>query len=139
MPLTSDKTADSARIVIVSSTKPVRFRHQPALAVAALVAAIGAIPLASAAWYLIPVPLIPLAIAVWAWRSGTDADSDGVRVRALLGQRRFAWSEVAELVTLPRGRVVATLQGGHQVPLTAVTKADLPRLVAASGQQLSTG
>jgi hypothetical protein len=131
MPLPYDRTASGATMGIVRSPETVRFRHHSAIAVAALIAAIGAIPLAAAAWYLVPVVLVPLAIAWWAWRSGTDAGPDGVRVRALLGQRRIAWSEVSELVTTPTGQVAATLTDGHQVPLIAVNRADLPRLMAA--------
>jgi hypothetical protein len=134
MPLRYDRTAAGATIEIVRSARTVRFRHPSAVAVAAVIATIGAIPLAGAAWYLAPVALVPLTIAWWAWRSGTDADPDGVRVRALLGQRRIAWSEVSELVTTPSGRVSAALENGNVVPLIAVTKADLPRLMAASGQ-----
>ncbi|HZN73764.1 MAG TPA: PH domain-containing protein [Micromonosporaceae bacterium] len=118
------------------SPKTVRFRHHSAIVVAALIAAIGAIPLAATAWYLAPVILLPLTIAWWAWRSGTDADANGVRVRALLGQRRIAWSEVSELATTPAGRVSVRLADGHEVPLIAVTTADLPRLMAASGHHV---
>src|SRR5690606_6604708 len=77
--------------------------------------------------------VIPAAYTAWAWRSGTDADRNGVRVRALFGQRRIAWSEITGLVRLPGDRVVATLHGGTAVPLTAVTGDGLPRLVAAAG------
>jgi hypothetical protein len=117
----------------VSSPTTVRFRQHSAIAVAGLIAAIGAVPLASAAWYFLPAAAIPLLVAAWAWRSGTDADREGLRVRALLGQRRVPWSDVAELSGDDRGRAVALLRDGRQVPLPAVRAGDLPRLVAASG------
>ena len=119
-----------------SSSTPLRFRRNGAIAVAALIAAIGALPLATAAWYLAPLALVPLAVALWAWRSGTDADADGLRVRALLGSRQVPWTAVAELAGDARGQAVALLRDGRTLPLPAVRTADLPRLVEASGHPL---
>lgn len=116
------------------SSQRIRFRHHGALIVAALIAAIGAIPLASAAWYYLPALLVPLLIAAWAARAGTDADADGLRLRAMLGQRRVPWSAVAELAGDPRGRAVARLVDGRVLPLPAVRTGDLHRLVAAADQ-----
>ncbi|TDC27538.1 PH domain-containing protein [Micromonospora sp. 15K316] len=119
-------------------TKPatVRFRHNQALLAAAIIAFFGALPLADVRVYLLPVLLIPLAVGVWAWRAGTDADARGLSVRALVGRRRIAWDEVVELATDPRGRAVARLDDGQQIVLPAVRGADLPRLVSATGQTL---
>ncbi len=111
----------------------VRFRHHQATLVAAIVATIGALPLANARAYLLPVLLVPLAVAVWAWRAGTDADARGLRLRALVGQRRVDWEQVAELAADPRGRAVALLTDGQRLVLPAVRRQDLPRLVAAAG------
>ncbi|BCB87475.1 PH domain-containing protein [Phytohabitans suffuscus] len=107
----------------------IRFRPHGAIAIAALVAMIGAVPLATAGWYYLPVLLVPLAVVVWALRAGTDVSRDGLRVRALLGQRRIGWSEVSELGADRRGRVLARLTDGQVVPLTSVRDRDLPRLV----------
>jgi hypothetical protein len=113
----------------------IRFRHNVGVAIAGLVAFFGAIPVATVRWYLAPILLVPLAVMIWGWRAGTDADAEGVSVRALLGSRRLPWSRITGLV--PDGRrVVATLDGGGSVRLPAVTPADLPRLVAATGQEL---
>ncbi len=120
---------------MVTSASKTKFRYHAALAVAGLIALIGAIPVASAAWYLLPILLIPLAVAGWAWRAGTDAAPDGLVVRALLGRRRIPWSSVAELGADARGRAYATLVDGKAVPLPAVTAADLPQLVAATGHR----
>jgi PH (Pleckstrin Homology) domain-containing protein len=110
----------------------VRFRHHSGIAIAGAIATVGALPFATARWYLTPVLLVPAAVAVWGWRAGTDADETGVTVRALLGRRRLPWDRIRGLVPSGR-RVVAVLDGGATVPLTAVTPADLPKLVAASG------
>ncbi|MEV4542344.1 PH domain-containing protein [Micromonospora echinaurantiaca] len=120
----------------MSRSDTVRFRHNQAILAAAVIATIGALPLASARWYLLPVLLVPVAVAFWAWRAGTDADARELRLRALAGQRRIGWEHVVELATDPRGRAVARLDDGQQVVLPAVRGADLPRLVSATGQAL---
>jgi hypothetical protein len=122
----------------VSSADLVRFRHSQAIWVAAIIAFLGALPLASVRWFLTPILLIPLAVGVWSWRAGTDADHRGLRLRALFGQQRIGWPEIRELASDDRGRAVALLTDGRRVPLPAVRAADLPRLVAASGQRLGT-
>jgi len=113
-----------------------RFRLNAAAAVAAVITLIGAVPLATASWYLMPILLIPAVVAVWAWRSGTDADADGVTIRALLGSRRVPWSGIEALAPDERGRVYARLTRGSAVRLTAVSATDLPRLLAVSGGQV---
>ena len=114
----------------------VKFRYNVGIAIAGLVAFFGAIPVATVHWALTPILLVPLAVLVWGWRAGTDADRDGVTVRALLAGRRLPWSRITGLV--PDGRrVVAVLDGGTFVRLPAVDPADLPRLVAASGQKIT--
>ncbi|MBQ0989190.1 PH domain-containing protein [Micromonospora sp. H61] len=120
----------------MSKPDTVRFRYNQAILVAAIIAFVGALPLANARDYLLPVLLVPLAVAVWAWRAGTDADARELRIRALVGQRRIDWDQVLELTTDQRGRAVARLDDGHQVTLPAVRGADLPRLVAVTGQPL---
>jgi Bacterial PH domain len=122
----------------VTGTSKTKFRYHAAIAVAGLITLIGALPVATAAWYLLPILLVPLAVTVWAWLAGTDADADGLVVRALLGRRRIPWPSVAELGADARGRAYATLADGAAVPLPAVTATDLPRLVAASGHHAPT-
>lgn len=120
----------------VSTPNTIRFRYNQAILAAAIIAFIGALPLANARAYLLPVLLVPLAVGVWAWRAGTDADDRELRLRALAGQRRIGWDRVVELATDPRGRAVARLDDGQQVVLPAVRGSDLPRLVSATGQTL---
>ncbi|MFU8871083.1 PH domain-containing protein [Micromonospora sp. SL4-19] len=121
----------------MSRAATVRFRHNQAILVAAIVALLGALPLATANWWLLWVLLIPLAVIVWAWRAGTDADSRELRLRALTGQRRIPWDRVAELTGDARGRGVVRLDDGELLVLPAVRTDDLPRLVSATGQELS--
>jgi Bacterial PH domain len=129
-----------------------RFRYHSAIIVTAVLAAIAATPFlyegmialgelpqgASAARsLLVLVPLIPLAVAVWAWRAGTDANEYGIRVRALFGRKVVPWTEVSALIPDQRGRAVAELRSGSAIHLTAVKPGDLPRLAAASGKQVT--
>ena len=116
-----------------------RFRPHGALAVAGLVAVLGALPLVNVAWYTAPVLLVPLAVILWAVRSGTTADAAGLRVRALLGQRFVPWTEVEELAVERRRRVVAVLAGHRSVWLTAVRPKDIPALIAVATQRSADG
>ncbi|TDB77309.1 PH domain-containing protein [Micromonospora sp. KC723] len=120
----------------MSRPDTVRFRYHQALLAAAIVAVVGALPLATAAWYLLPVLLVPLAVAVWAYRAGTDADAGELRLRALAGERRIRWDRIVELAADPRGRAVARLDDGQEIVLPAVRRTDLPRLVSVTGQTL---
>ena len=116
----------------------VRFRYNVAVVVAGVIAAIGAVPLAAERWYLVPVLLIPVTVAAWAWRSGTDVDAGGLRVRALLGSRFVPWTGIRELTVGERGRVYAETASGGRLRLPAVTAPDLPTVISASGQDLYT-
>lgn len=116
----------------MSSSDTLRFRHNQALLVAAVVAFFGALPLAAARWYLLPVLLVPLLLGGWAWRAGTDVTAEGLRLRALAGQYRIRWEQIVELGADPAGRAVARLTDGQTVTLPAVRRDDLPRLVAVT-------
>ena len=117
------------------SEKPVlRVRKSGALLVAALIALVGAIPLAGSDPRLAPVLLIPLGFLIWAWRAGTDVYADEVHVRALIGGTRIPWDRIAELAPDARGQVSALLDNGNVIRLTGVTRNDLPIVLAAAGQ-----
>jgi Bacterial PH domain len=123
-----------------------RFRYNVSICLAGILAFLGAIPVATVgfghddvppyAYVLLLILLIPLAVAVWGWRAGTDADANGLRIRALISSRRIPWTDVA-LLGPRRRRVYAQLIDGRAIKLAAVSPADLPRLVAASGQQIT--
>jgi hypothetical protein len=112
----------------------VRFRHNVAVPVTGLVGVIAAIPLAGARWYLLPLLLIPFTVMVWGWRSGVDVDPGGLTVRALVGTRRLAWSQITGFTT--RGRRVYALLGSRAVPLPAVTTGDVRALIEAGDRVL---
>jgi Bacterial PH domain len=114
----------------------VKFRYNAAIAIAGMVVLIGAVPLATARWYLAWILLVPAAIGGYAWRAGTDVNRSAVVVRALFGSRRIEWSRITGLVPDGRGRISAILDNGASIRLPAVTRGDVPRLVAASGREL---
>jgi hypothetical protein len=122
----------------VSNTGPaLRFRHSSAITVAAVIAAIAAIPMLAASPWFAFILVIPLGVALWSWRAGTDADAEGLRVRAAFGSTRVRWRDVSELAVDPRGSVFVRTTGDGVIRLTAVPAAQLPRLIAASGQELT--
>jgi hypothetical protein len=112
-----------------------KFRHSIALPAAGLIGLFGALALGTARPWLAPILLVPIAVMVWGWRSGVDVDSRGVAVRSLLATRRLTWAEI-EGFGVHRRRVVAHLARGGVVPLPAVSRSDLPRLIAGGGQRL---
>ena len=122
----------------MSRTTAIRFRHSGAVAFAAFVAFLGALPLATYRWYLLPILVVPVAAAVWGWRTGTDASPAGLTLHKPLGSRHVDWSRVTGLVPDRRGRVYTALEGDGLLRLPAVGTRDLPRLIAASGHELET-
>jgi hypothetical protein len=115
----------------------IRFRRSTAITLAAVIFMIAGLSVARWAPYLLILLVIPAAVAVWSWRSGTDADQEGLTVRALLGSRRIPWTDVAGLVTDDRGRVSAQLTSGRAVPLPAVGRQDVKRVVEAAGEEIN--
>jgi hypothetical protein len=122
----------------VSRKPSLRVRKSGALLVAALIAFVGTVPLAGARWALAPILLIPLGVGLWAWRAGTDVYPDRLRVRALFGSTDVLWSRVTELAPDQRGRISALLDNGNTIRLTGITTANLPSVLAAAGQDVST-
>ena len=114
-----------------------RIRKSGALLVAAGIAFVGAVPLAGTRWALTPILLIPVAAFIWAWRAGTDVHRDELRVRAMIGSTGVPWERITELAPDRRGQVSALLDNGNVIRLTAVTTDNLPRVLAAAGQELT--
>ncbi|WP_033340269.1 PH domain-containing protein [Catenuloplanes japonicus] len=120
-----------------SRSTVIRYRQSGPLAIAAGLATVGALGMPAANLWLAPVVLVPLSVAVWAARSGTDAGPTGLRVRALLGSRHIPWADVAEIAPGERGRVFALLTDGTVIRLTGVTARALPDLLKAGQQTLA--
>ncbi|GAA1750069.1 PH domain-containing protein [Luedemannella helvata] len=117
-----------------TAAKTLRFRRSAAITVAAAVGFLGALPmLGGGPWYAL-ILLVPLAIALWSWRSGTDVTPDGLVVRAALGSRRVPWSEVVELAPAPKGGVAVRLASGAVLTLPAVPTSALPAIASVGGE-----
>ncbi|GAA3510582.1 hypothetical protein GCM10022220_57070 [Actinocatenispora rupis] len=109
-----------------------RFRYNAALAIAAVVAFCGAIPLATSRWYLAFVLLVPLAVFVWAWRAGADVRDGQLVVRYPFRSRRIDPKSVRGFtVTHRRVSVVLADDSTHWLP--AVSGGRLPYLTDALG------
>lgn len=120
----------------VRSKPLLRVRKSGGLMVAAVLGFVSGIPLASVSWAWALVLLIPIAFFVWAWRAGTDVYADELRVRALFGTTEVPWKRVTELAPDPSGQISALLDNGNVIRLTAVTTDNLPRVLAAGGQEI---
>ncbi|MCO8272039.1 PH domain-containing protein [Actinoplanes sp. TRM 88003] len=118
-------------------SKPLlRVRKTGALMVAAVLAFVSGVPLASVSWAWALILLIPVAFFVWAWRAGTDVYADRLRVRALFGNTTVPWQRITELAPDRSGQISALLDNGNVIRLTAVTTDNLPKVLAAGGQQI---
>ena len=112
------------------------FRISPLMILFAFALGICAIPVAFGAPYLWLIYLVPVAVVVWTLRTRTIVDTDGMRVRRLVGGRRVPWDTVGGLRVDRRNTVHAVLTEGGEVTLPAVHVRDLPTLAAASGGRI---
>jgi hypothetical protein len=112
----------------------VKFRRNTASVIAALLAVVPAMLFcvyAMPSWLaLLPMVALPVVIAVWSWRSGTDARTDGLVIRTLPGRRHLRWTGLSGVVAEAGGRVSARLTSGTAVHLPAVATRDVPTLEA---------
>ena len=108
----------------------VRFGPQKIALIPVLVLLFGALPLASSSPLLLWLLLVPVLAAVWVLRARVVADDARLEVCNGLGRRTVAWSDV-EGVDVPRyAPVRLLLRGGRRVPLTALGRAEVRRLLA---------
>ncbi len=120
----------------VRSKPLLRVRKSGGLMVAAVLGFVSGVPLASVSWAWALILLIPIAFFLWAWRAGTDVYADQLRVRALLGSTEVLWDRIDELAPDSSGQISALLDNGNVIRLTAVTTDNLPRVLAAGGQEI---
>ena len=119
----------------MGTQKPTRrYRHSSAITVAAVIMMIAGLSVLRWQPYLAFLLLIPLGVAIWSWRAGTDIAPDAITVRAALGSRRVPWSDVAQLQPDGRGHVEAVLTSGNRITLTAVPVDMLAELVKPDQQ-----
>lgn len=109
----------------------VSLRPERTLVAVVIVMVVSALPLAFSAGWLLPILLIPLALLVWVLRARVEADATRLVVCNGLGVHRVAWDDVRGF-EVPRRGPVRLLTDGRPLPLTAVTRRDLPSLLAVS-------
>ena len=97
---------------------------------------VGSLPLAAASPWLTWVLLLPLVCGVWVLRARVVAVPVGVEVCNGLRATRVAWSDVAGVDVPRRGPLRLLRSTGRPLLMTALTRRDLPRLLAV-GQAAS--
>ncbi|WP_157930460.1 PH domain-containing protein [Glycomyces xiaoerkulensis] len=127
-----------------------RIRRSAAVTVAAFVSWLTAGPLALAliaerplwGWLSVALGLVllvaPVAVSLWAWRSGLDVTRRGITVRGLLSKRSIEWEHIEGFTTGADG-VAAILDDRSQVPLKPLRAENLPKLLEFGGQELRDG
>lgn len=113
--------------------QPVRFGPQRDALIPVLVFFFGTLPLAGSSPALAPLLLLPLLCAAWVLRARVRALPIGVEVCNGLRTRRVAWSDVTGFDVPRRGPVRLLRDGARPLPLTALPRRDLPRLLAVAG------
>lgn len=94
-------------------------------------------PLAAAGIWLLVTYVIPLAIALWVLRAGTDIDADGVTVRVIAGHRHIAWDGIRGLSPGKRGELSVVLADGRLVRMPATRLRHLPLIAEVSGGRVT--
>jgi hypothetical protein len=131
-----DDAADEPGDAVIDPAPRAVFRPSPLVVLVAFAFAFCATPFAFGAPLFWLIYLVPVAMIVWAVRTRTIVDPDGLTVRRVLGRRTVPWSEVSSLRLTRRTRVRAVLNGGAELTLPAVHVRNLPALSAASGGHL---
>lgn len=114
------------------SVDPVSLRPERTTLAAVLVMTLGTLPLALTSPYLAPVLLVPVGALVWVLRARVVADAEQLEVCNGLRVRRIAWTDVAGFKVPDRGPVTLLRHDGPSLRLTALTRRELPRVLAAS-------
>jgi len=114
----------------------VRLQMNRIALVPAVVAVVGALPLATASPWLLFVLFLPAAWITYVLRSGVDVDEDGLVVRALFGSIRIPWSRITGVLIVRRQEVSVATVEGSTVRLPGLRVRDLRKLYEATGGRL---
>jgi hypothetical protein len=118
-------------------TTPARLRMSRTSLIPVALLFVCVIPLATARLWTLVFLVVPLAVAVWALRTGVDIDDSAVTVRGAIGSRRVPWSQLAGIrIGARRGLWLVTTEGA-EVRLPVLRVGDLPRLAALSGGRIT--
>lgn len=78
--------------------------------------------------------LAPVAVSMWAWRSGVDVTREGIAIRGLFTSRTIAWKHIDGFAHGDEG-VAAILDDQSQVRLDPLKSEHLPQVLAIGGQE----
>lgn len=131
------------------SRRRLRIRRSAAITGAAFVAWLMVAPLALSlileqpVWGAFSVVLgvvlflAPVALSMWAWRSGVDVTAEGISIRGMFTSRTIAWKHIDGFATGDEG-VAAILDDQSQVRLDPLKPENLPQVLRIGGQELRT-
>jgi hypothetical protein len=105
------------------------------LAIAFLVFCMTPVALGEFHWLAV-IYIFPLVLLFFVLRTRTIADSRGLTVRTMFGQRRLPWAALKGLVLTDKARVRAVLTDDTQITLPTVRTRHLPVLSLVSGGRL---
>ena len=108
-----------------------QFRPDRTTLAVVLVVLLGAVPFALSSPYLAPVLLLPVGMFVWVLRARVAAGTKGLQICNGLGVRAVAWDDVDRFEVPRRGPIVLHARRGATVRLTALSRRDLPAVLAA--------
>lgn len=113
---------------------PVRRRFGPdrIAMVPVIFFALGALPVAASSPFLTWLLLLPVACGAWVLRARVVAAPVGVLVSNGLRATRVAWTDVEGFQVPRRGPVRLLRSGSRPLPMTALTRRDLPALLEVS-------
>ncbi|QNG35814.1 PH domain-containing protein [Geodermatophilaceae bacterium NBWT11] len=94
------------------------------------------VPIAGAAWWGLPLLLVPVVAAAWVLRVGVDVGAAGVTPRSLLTARTVPWDQVAGIRVGEDQDLWLVRTTGTEVRLPVVRARDLPQLSAASAGRI---
>lgn len=92
----------------------------------------GVVPAAFSRGFLLVLLLVPVAAAVWVLRARVEAGPEGLTVCNGLRRQRVPWERVDAFDVPRRGPVRLRLTGGGQLPLTALPRRDLRRVLSVA-------
>jgi hypothetical protein len=110
----------------------VSLRPERTTLAAVLVMTLGALPLALSSPYLAVVLLLPVGALVWVLRARVVADATSLEVCNGLAVRRMTWDDVAGFQVPDHGPVKLLRHGQGPLVLTALSRRQLPALLAVS-------
>ena len=99
-----------------------------------LVLLLGSLPLAASQGWLNWLVLVPLACGVWVLRARVVVAPVGMEVCNGLRPTRLAWADVEGFRVPRRGPVLLLRRGARPLPMTALSRRDLPRLTEAAAR-----